>query len=124
MRPEILLTDDILDRISSNLIGRLYGKPIEPNLLFEIKTVIRNAFLDQASIRGLDPHGLGEIVNKIKITVDQSNIVIDANEDIRNEIDMYLGNKQCRICGMKIPYSHDHSHDECDTELVNRVMVE
>jgi hypothetical protein len=125
-----LLADAIIEEILSTVLARLLGRRIDSNLLLEIKIIIRNVFHHQASIRGLNTYGLEELVDKIHIDISQSGIsgisgvTLNASHHVINEIDRYLGNKQCHICNMKIPCFRRHSHDECDVSLVASIMDE
>lgn len=120
-----LFAREVLERASEYLTARLLGRAVKRDLMFQIRQTLREIFLQQACDRNLNPHGLAELIDKIKVEINTDragSIVLHVTEDLMDEIDRYLYNRKCYVCGMKIPGGNSHPQEECDGHLVEDVM--
>lgn len=125
-----LFTDDILDAALDIIETRHLGKHLKKSALrqivMEVRRTIREIFLNQAKKRNLNPHGIGELADKLvcEIEIVGGNLHLHINSEIIPEMDRFLCNQRCQVCGMKLPGAHHHNQEECDNYLVEDLMSE
>lgn len=125
---EPLFAEDILVKAAALIEAQILYKAVKnPNaIILEIRQVLRKVFLRQAEYRNVNTHGLGELVDQIEVCLDPdpSRIVLNTHSEVLSEIDRYLYNRRCHVCGMKIPGSTTHEQIDCDEYLVEDLMSE